>query len=155
MRKDRLFNLILMVVAVFMLIYPFRYRISSTSIDEIQSCLDPYMETENTRLATSRNISQDYGLRSDDYAGILLYESKESTEVNEIMVAKVKSSDQREEVKKAMESRIEKRIKVFEGYGPEQTALLKESKVRDEKGYVVLIISPNAENIWKEILKVI
>ncbi|WP_041139230.1 DUF4358 domain-containing protein [Beduini massiliensis] len=155
MRKDRLFSLFLIAVAVVMLAYPFRYKISLVTIDKIQPYLDDYIESENVFLASTRNVNQDYGLRSDDYDGILLYESKESTEVNEIMVVKVKNSAQREEVKKAMEKRIDKRIKIFEGYGPDQTALLKESRIRDKKGYVVLIISPNAETIWKDIAKVI
>ena len=153
MRKDRLFSLFLMVAAVLMLAYPFRYKISSVTIDKVQPTLEQYLESENISLVSSRSVNQDYGLRSDDYDGILLYESKESTEVNEIMVVKVKSSFQREEVQKAMEKRIEKRIKVFEGYGPDQTALLKESRIRDKKGYVVLIISPNAETIWKDLAK--
>ncbi len=153
MRKDRLFSLFLMAAAILMLAYPFRYKISSATIDKVQPILDQYVESENLSLASSRSVSQDYGLRSDDYDGILLYESKESTEVNEIMVVKVKNSSQREEIKKAMETRIEKRIKVFEGYGPDQTALLKESRIRDKKGYVVLIISPNAETIWKDLAK--
>lgn len=155
MRKDRLFSLFLIVGAIFMLLYPFRYKISPETIDKIQKVTDHFTESENISLVSSRTMNKDYGLRSDDYDGILLYESNESTEVNEIMVVKVKESSQRDDVKTAMKKRIEKRIKVFEGYGPDQTALLKESSILDKEGYVVLIISPNAESIWKEIAKVI
>lgn len=69
-------------------------------------------------------------------------------EVDELLVVKMKSTDQTETVESAVEKRVEQQKESFEGYGAEQTALLSNHVLEIKGQYVFFGVSKNAQ-LWE------
>ena len=89
-------------------------------------------------------IRKYYGLNEKDYEGVLLYTSGDAMGVEELLLIRVKDDAQMEEVLQSIDDRISTQLNNFEGYGAEQTKLLKQA-ITDQRGkYVLMVISQNA-----------
>ena len=77
----------------------------------------------------------------------MLYIPDDVMSVNEILVVRVKDESQVESVETAVQDRLATQKKSFEGYGVEQTKLLR-SAIEESKGYYVLLaVSEDADSI--------
>ena len=84
-------------------------------------------------------------MNSADYEGVLFYTSEFSMSAKEVLLVKVKNEHQIEQVKNAIEARLEDRKNSFEGYEPEQVQLLNEAAYVVRGNYIFLAVSPDAE----------
>ena len=67
--------------------------------------------------------------------------------VNEVLVVKVKDESQIEDIEKAVQTRLDTQKKSFEGYGVEQTKLLRSAVVESKGSYTILVVSKDADKI--------
>ena len=96
---------------------------------------------------SSQELKKYYGLNVNDYDGVMLYIPNDVMSVNEILVVKLKSSDQAENVERAARKRLDIQKNSFEGYGAEQTKLINSAIVENRGNYVLLVISEDAEKL--------
>ena len=105
------------------------------------------VESEKMELSTDRYFKKYYGLNAADYDGVLYYAPVSNMDAEELLIVKLKSTDQAEELTEAILKRQAGKEQSFEGYAPEQYALAQDY-ILDVKGnYILFVIDPNAEMI--------
>lgn len=120
---------------------------NTVSVDTIEKNITKAVSVKGMKKGTTQDLKKYYGLNANDYDGTMLYIPDDVMSVNEILVVKVKDESQVESVEAAVEERLSTQKKSFEGYGVEQTKLLK-SAIEESKGYYVLLaVSKDADSI--------
>ncbi len=120
---------------------------NTASVDTIEKNITKAVSVKGMKKGTTQDLKKYYGLNANDYDGTMLYIPDDVMSVNEILVIKVKDESQVEAVEAAVEGRLATQKKSFEGYGVEQTKLLK-SAIEESKGYYVLLaVSKEADRI--------
>lgn len=107
--------------------------------------------TEDTP-AEERLLKRFYGLNAKDYEGAVLYAPKDNMDVHEILIVKLKDISQAESVEKAVRDRLDTQLKSFEGYGAEQTALLKKHVLEVRGNYIFYMVGEKANDAQKAFL---
>lgn len=102
--------------------------------------------------SSTKGLKRYYGLNAKDFDSVVLYVPKSSMEVNEMLIVKVKDKSQIDLLETAIDNRINSQLKNFNGYGPEQCALVNNYELKTEDKYVFFAISDNAEKL-KEAFK--
>ena len=122
---------------------------SKVPFTEVKSKLTSAVSSDRMELSTARFLKKYYGLNAEDYDGVLLYAPVTNMDAEELLLIKCKDASQVESVKDAMLQRQQTKETTFEGYAPEQYDLC-QNYILDEQGtYILLVISPDAEEIDK------
>ncbi len=119
--------------------------------DVVKAVVSSQTEMEQTVECNSDTFEvyySSYGITSDmldDYSAVYTG----GAYADEIAVFKAKTKEDAGKVKEALEARLEKRSKDFEGYAPEEEAKLAEAEVTAKGNYVMLIIVPDIDSADK------
>ena len=97
---------------------------------------------------SENDLRRYYGLSAEDYDGYFLYLSESTMAVDELLVVKLKDSSQAAAVEEQVEARLDSQIDAFDGYGVEQTALLKAHVLERMGNYIFFAVSEEAD-IWQ------
>ena len=120
---------------------------SNTPAEEVFQKVSASVNSEKMQPSTDRFFKKYYGLNAADYDGVLYYAPVSNMDAEELLVVKLKSTDQAETLTDAILKRQSDKEQSFEGYAPEQYALA-QSYILDTKGnYILFVIDPNAEAI--------
>ncbi len=120
---------------------------NTVDIDTIEKNITKTVSVKGMKKGTAQDLKKYYGLNANDYDGTMLYIPDDVMSVNEILVVRVKDESQVETVEHAVEERLATQKESFEGYGVEQTRLLR-SAIEESRGYYVLLaVSEDADNI--------
>ena len=128
-------------------------RVSHTPFQEMEDAVltaavrDPMSEGDN------QMIRRIYQLDPDAYEGMTLYYPTSSMSVEEIFLVKLKDTSQQETVRQAMEDRVASQISVFEGYAPEQVAMLQRSVIEVRGNYLLLVVAELPDPVRQAFLK--
>ena len=137
------------VLIIYIGILIFMGRDSKTPFGTVEKAVLKAADISGMEKADSAVIRKCYGLREKDYDGVMLYTSGDAMGVEELLLVRVKEDAQMDEVMESIDNRISGQLNNFEGYGAEQTRLLKQA-VTDKRGkYVLMVISENAEKFRK------
>ncbi|SHK22210.1 DUF4358 domain-containing protein [Hespellia stercorisuis] len=117
---------------------------SSKPFDTIEKAVEKTLDTESVSKTTNQGLKRYYGLNAADYDGVMLYVSKSSLSAEEVLLLKVKNNEQIEEVQNAIVSRKDRRRSDFEGYAPDEVALINNSVLSVRGQYIFFVISKNA-----------
>lgn len=118
-----------------------------TSFDEVTQAVEKAADTANMAKASEREIRKFYGLTAEDYEEAVLYYTKETMSVEEILLIQSEDEEDLETIENAVEERRKDRIFDFEGYGSEQVKLLKDAIVSKKGDYILFVVSPEAGKI--------
>ncbi|MGN0203068.1 MAG: DUF4358 domain-containing protein [Coprococcus sp.] len=134
------------VLLFFLLIFMIRLLsgsgTSSTPAAQINSDVTSAINMDMLSAADHRMFKRLYGINANDYEDVRLYVSGSNMEVEELLIVKLKDQSQAESVESAINTRLEKQLQSFEGYGPEQCKLL-EDHILDVRGNYILFIVHN------------
>ena len=120
---------------------------NTVDINTIEKNITKAVSVKEMKKGTAQDLKKYYGLNANDYDGTMLYIPDDVMSVNEILVVRVKDESQVESVETAVQDRLATQKKSFEGYGVEQTKLLR-SAIEESKGYYVLLaVSEDADSI--------
>ncbi|MEI3219619.1 MAG: DUF4358 domain-containing protein [Lachnoclostridium sp.] len=132
------------VLVIYIGILVFVGRDSRTPFETVEKAVLTAADLSGMEEADTVKIRKYYGLNEKDYEGVLLYTSGDAMGVEELFLIRVKDDAQMEEVLQSIDDRISTQLNNFEGYGAEQTKLLKQA-ITDQRGkYVLMVISQNA-----------
>lgn len=111
-------------------------------------------ETEMSAMekCSGRALMQFIGLDYTQYDSFFYYKGTEALSVDELLIIKGHAGQDLTGVKDAVESRIESQIKTFEGYGPKQTADLKNAIVEAKGDYLFYSVGKASES-YKEVFE--
>lgn len=135
------------VLMVFIIILQVGERDSKADINDVADAILGEISTEAMEESANRKFKKFYGLNASDYEGVVLYAPVSNMDAEELLIIKLKDSDQAEDVQAAIEERLQTQKDSFEGYGIEQFDLL-ENHVLDIRGnYVLYVVHPDASKV--------
>lgn len=120
-------------------------EISNAKLNSVSEKVIGEIGTEKISAADNRMVKRLYGINVNDYEGVALYVSGSNMEVEELLIVKLKSTSQTEDVETAIEGRLERQLESFEGYGPEQCKLLNDHVLDIKGNYILYVVDKKAK----------
>ena len=145
------------VAAVISLIWMFGGNTASNAEPvEVAEAVVETIDMENMLEADNQLIKRFYGLDPSSFEACILYYPTTNMMAEEVLIVKLKDMSQQEQVRTAIEKRIETQKTTFEGYGVEQFELLTNNAVVEVRGnFVLFIVNANSAEAQKAFLKAI
>ena len=100
--------------------------------------------------ATALDFKRIFGLNAEDYEGVAYF--KPISQMEELLIVKLASSEQEEALEEAVEERIDNQKTSFDGYGVAQCALLEKAIVKTKGNFLFYCVSPDAEQHYQAFL---
>ena len=100
------------------------------------------LNMEKLSEADHRMFKRLYGLNANDFADVRLYVGESN--MDELLIVKLKDTSQSESIQSAVTARVEKQLKSFEGYGPEQCKLLEDHILDVQGNYILFVVHGDA-----------
>lgn len=120
-------------------------EISNAKMESVAKKVVKAIDTGELSEADNRMVKRLYGLNANDYENVVLYVSDSNMKVEELLIVKLTDTAQSETVETAVDTRLNKQLESFEGYGPEQCKLLKDH-ILDVKGnYILYVVDKKAK----------
>ena len=107
---------------------------------QVAEAVTQVIEMENMLEGDNTMIKRFYGLDPSAYEACILYYPTTNMMAEELLIVKLRDVSQQETVRAAAEKRIATQKTTFEGYGPEQFALLSDHSVVEVRGNYVLFV---------------
>lgn len=124
-----------------------RNRESTVPASDVFKKVEQTVKTEKMEKTTDRYFKKYYGLNAADYDSVLYYAPVSNMDAEELLVIKLKNSDQAEAVTDAILKRQSDKEQSFEGYAPEQYALAQDYILDVQGNYILFVVDPKAEEI--------
>ena len=143
------------VAAVISLIWMFGGNAPSNADPvEVAEAVVETIDMENMLEADNQLIKRFYGLDPSSFESCILYYPTTNMMAEEVLIVKLKDTSQQEQVRTAIEKRIQTQKTTFEGYGVEQFDLLTNNAVVEVRGnFVLFIVNANSAEAQKAFLK--
>ena len=152
-RLIRMLKLLLLgLLAVMIMGFIKRARVQ-VNFDDLADAVCAGIDTDTLKQADSRALKRLYGINSEDLAGFVLYTSIESMDVDELLLLEVKSPQLADAAEQSISKRIDSQLANFEGYGAEQTKLIRDHILTVRGNYLLFVISPEAETYSRAFIK--
>lgn len=126
---------------------------SGTPFETAASTVEKAADTEKMTKADDRDLKRLYGLNAKDYEDVVLYYTKETMGVEELLLVRTGTDDETEAIENAILQRKKIQMDNFEGYGAEQVQLLKSSIIKIRGNYILFVVSPEADKVEKAFIK--
>ncbi|HIS48763.1 MAG TPA: DUF4358 domain-containing protein [Candidatus Scybalocola faecigallinarum] len=136
---------LLALLLIFIIILCQGDRISNADIATVTENVLAAVGSDGMNQGNHQMIRRLYGLDPNDYEGISLYYPDTNMGAKEFLIVKMNSTDQYNTVESAMNSRVETQKGIFEGYAPEQYAMVENYELCHEGNYVLLVISEDPQ----------
>ena len=122
---------------------------SSRPFDEVRAEVEKSFDTSELKEQDSSAFKRNFGLNAAGYAGVAYYSAESTISASEVLMIRIKSDDQIQEITDAIDKRIESRKNDFRDYLPEQAGLLDNAKQSVRGAYVFYAVSPDADAYLK------
>ena len=122
---------------------------SSKPFEVVAASVQAGIHTENLGRADDQRFRRNYGYNVADFDGVLLYASQFRLSAEEVLLIKVKSTSQVNEVRQVIEERLQSRRQDFDGYAPEQVQLIDQAQLVVRGNYIFLAVGQNADEYRK------
>lgn len=128
--------------------------ISSAEFADVSAAVLPEVDTANMLEAENQMVKRLYGLDPVNFEGCMLYYPRTNMDAEELLIIKLKDKSQQEEVKTALEARVQTQKTTFEGYGVEQFDLLTNHSILEVRGnYILFVVHNSCDDALKAFLK--
>lgn len=146
----------IVLLAAFILVLFSVDNVNNVNLSEVKTALEKNTDIANAmKKMDNRDLMHFMSLNANDYDQVLYYRNTTALSVDELLIVKSNNKEQLDAAATAVETRIDSQIKVYESYGPEQCALLKNA-IRTKKGeYYYYCTSEKAEKYEEVLLDVI
>ena len=123
-------------------------RTSNASFESVQKAVEKTVREDETMLEGDNNmVKRLYGINPSEYEGVMLRYPSTNMNVDEVLLVKLKSTQQQEAVKAAIESRLETQKKNFDGYGTNQYSILEKSVIDVRGNYIMFAVAEKTDPI--------
>lgn len=140
---------LVVILLVFVILDMASDPISNAEIETVAENVVKAAEFEGMEQAEPRMVKRFYGLNPKDYEGAVLYAPVDNMDAHELFLVKLHDVSQMKSVQDAIEERLNTQLKSFEGYGAEQTALLKKHVLQKKGNYVLYVVGEHADDVQK------
>lgn len=141
--------LLLLAFAAFLMLRGAGNRVSSAPFGDVRSAVLSAADRTPMSEGDNQMLRRLYGLDPESLEGSMLYYPTSSMAVEEILLVKLADTAQGDAVRSAMEARVASQRSSFEGYGPDQVALLDRSVIEVRGNYAILIVAEDTETVLR------
>ena len=157
MNKHRVIEIICVVFLIcFIFIISGDGKYSDKTVEEVVNAVSAEVDMEVMTSYEKNKVKQEFGI---DFAGIdsfAYYASDSIMTVDELLIIKLQEGVNPEGIMEKIESRVKDKQVLFEGYAPEQSALLKKYDLTYKNGFIFYAVgadSTDARIIFKSVTK--
>lgn len=127
--------------------------VSSADPVEVAAAVTETIDMTNMLEGDNKMIKRFYGLDPAAYEACILYYPTTNMMAEELLIVKLSDMSQQEQVRAAIEARIDTQKTTFEGYGVEQFEMLSSNAVVEVRGnYVLFVVNDASANALKAFL---
>lgn len=130
-------------------------RPSKAAFSTVQSAVNKAADLTVMKEGDAQMVRRLYGLDSTAFDGIELYYPKTNMGADELILIRMKSTEQARSVKKALNERKTSQMNVFEGYAPAQYKTVRDGFLEVRGNYAVFVSGKNAKAVKTAFLKTI
>ena len=145
-------EIIIIIFTLFFVVsvYSSTERISDVSCDDAaKAVLGEDMRAPDRSVAgTKLEFERTFGVTASDYDGIIYFKPESGMDVTEIIIAKSSSQEARDKLVKAIDDHLSQRRDVFQGYAPDQYALLMKAKAVESEGFVFCAVGDDTDKMY-------
>ena len=137
MNKHRLIEIICVVFLVcFIFAISADDNYSGKTVTDVVDAVSPEVNMDALTSFKKNKVKQEFGI---DFVGVdsfAYYASDSIMTVDELLIIKLEEGVKADEIMEKIESRVKDKQILFEGYAPEQSALLKKYVLADKNGFI-------------------
>jgi len=146
MRKYRAAEIICIVILVVFIGLLSREEASSDkTAKEVAKAVFSAVDTSGLKKQSELQIKKELSLSVDSYDGMYYVKSDDIMDVREIIIIKLKEGGSSDEAVEQIEKRLKEKQTLFEGYAPEQSAMLQNYVLKQKAGFVFYAVLQDKE----------
>lgn len=151
MNKHRVIEIICVVFLVcFIAVISREDSYSDKTPKEIFNAVKVEMSMDDLSKVDKNKIKKDFGIDFQGIDSFLYYASDSIMNVNEIMIIKLKEGYKADGTLEKIEKRVNDKQVLFDGYAPQQSALLKNYVLTYKNGIIFYAVGDGASEALKE-----
>lgn len=137
MNKHRVIEIICVVFLVCFIFFVSREEpYSDKSVKDVVEAVSVEINLEDLKSYKKNKIQEEFGIELQDVDSCAYYASDSVMNVTELLVIKLKEGAKADSITEKIENRVKDKQVLFEGYAPEQSALLKKYILIYQKGFI-------------------
>lgn len=145
----------LTVLAAFLIFVYWTESAKDVPMKHIENALLSNKYVKEMTVQTPRELERYMQISASNYDGFFYARSVDNLAVDEVLVIKVKSNDQLNQLKDAVDNRITQQITNYQGYAPKQVSMLKNAKTFTKGNYIFYCVSRKPDSISEDFTDVI
>lgn len=119
--------------------------VSGAALPDVEAAVTAQVEMGNMLQGDNQMIKRFYGLDPAAFEACVLYYPTTNMQAEELLLIKLRDVSQGEQVRAAIESRLETQKASFDGYGIEQYDMLTNNAVVEVRGnFVLFVVNANS-----------
>lgn len=156
MKKYRIAEIICIVIlVVFIGVLSREETASDKTVSEVAKAVSSAVDTKGLKKQSELQIKKELSLSSDSYDGFYFIRSDEIMDVREIIIIKLKDNQSSDEAIKKITKRVEEKKTLFEGYAPEQSAMLQSYVLKQKAGFIFYAVTDENETALSAFNKIL
>lgn len=140
------------IIFSFMLFVYSDQTAKNVPVKELENSMLNQQELNSMEKCSNRDLVEFIGIDPATCKGYFYYKGTDALSVDELLVIKLNDKSALQNARDCVENRINSQIKMFDGYGPEQVALLKSAVVSQKGNYLMYCTGSNASK-YEEVFR--
>ena len=146
MKKYRIAEIICSVLLVVFIGFLSKEETTSDkTAKEVAKAVFSAVDTSGLKKQSELQIKKELSLSVDSFDGMYFINSDDIMDVREIIIIKLKDGASSDEAIQKIKKRLEEKQTLFEGYAPEQSAMLQNYVLKQKAGFVFYAVLTDKE----------
>lgn len=137
--------LCVLVLIVFVVFLSRETVLSDKTAQEIFDSVSSFVDLTELSKCDKAKFKKETGFETGAFEDVLFYASDNIMQVREIIIVKLKNREQSQDLVTALEKRVSEKANLFEGYAPEQSAMLQSFVLEERGGFVFFAVCERPE----------
>ena len=156
MNKHRAIEIICVVfLVIFIFMVSGNDSYSSKTVKEVSDAVTAKIDMEALSSVKKNKVKAEFGIDFSGVDSFAYYASESIMTVDEVLIIKLKEGVKADDVTEKIETRIKNKQVLFEGYAPQQSALLKDYVLKVKDGFVFYAVGEKADEALSTFTKTI
>ena len=156
MNKHRVIEIICVVFLVcFIFAISADDNYSGKTVTDVVDAVSPEVNMDALTSFKKNKVKQEFGI---DFVGVdsfAYYASDSIMTVDELLIIKLEEGVKADEIMEKIESRVKDKQILFEGYAPEQSALLKKYVLTDKNGFIFYAVGSESADALRNFISTV
>ncbi len=123
-------------------------KISEKSAPEVAESVISVMNLEGTAEQKAKELKKQFSFNTEEFDSFVYYKSDEVMNVRELLIIKVKETEQISALTKEIEKLLTEKKNLFESYAPEQSALLEKAIIETEQNFIFYAVGEDVSTAY-------